>query len=400
MPVRFTGHRVPEPPFHLPPIAAPESRSVVAGAWAGLVAESLLHPFDTVSTRLKAQSARSPRYTQGFASAARTIAVEEGVRKGLFGGIGATMLFAGPATALYFGSYEAAKAWGGAVITNPAYVPVVHMGAGFFSELAAAVVVVPQEVVKSRMQLGANPSLATGGWLATTSNYRNTAHALASIVRAEGVLGLYAGARACVSVDCCFGALQFTLYEYLKSLRRLQTGRRVTDELSAAEALGAGAVAGALAGFATNPLDVVSARLMVQGPERSRTAEVVSGHGGSSSGGGGSGNCGSGGGSGGCGGAERVGTDAALGEIGKVSSSRRSRSSFSSGGSSRRDHIHYRGVVHCYQETVRREGARALWNGAVPRVLSIAPVVAIQFAVYEAIKDWLGIDIEEFDFDQ
>jgi len=346
-PVRFTGRAMPEPPFHLPPLKA-ESRSFVAGAWAGLVAESILHPFDTVSTRLKAQAAASPKYT-GFAQAVRTIVAEEGVLGGLFAGIGATLLFAGPATAIYFGSYETAKAWGAAVIPSPSYAPAVHLAAGALSELASSVVVVPQEVIKSRMQLGANPSVSTGGWLTTQSNYRNAVHAIVSIVREEGVRGLYAGFRACVAVDCTFGAIQFVLYEHLKSLHRLRTGKLPTDELSTAEALGAGAAAGGLAGLATNPLDVVAARLMVQG--------------------------------GGEGGGERgakVAGEAA--------------------GGNREAAVRYTGALHCYRETVRREGARALWNGAVPRVLSIAPVVAVQFAVYEAIKGWLGVD-EDFDFD-
>jgi len=221
--------------------------------------------------------------------------------------------------------------------------------AGALSELASSVVVVPQEVIKSRMQLGANPSVSTGGWLTTQSNYRNAVHAIVSIVREEGVRGLYAGFRACVAVDCTFGAIQFVLYEHFKSLHRLRTGRLPTDELSTAEALCAGAAAGGLAGLATNPLDVVAARLMVQG--------------------------------GGEGGGERgvkVAGEAAGGNRGAA--------------------VRYTGALHCYRETVRREGARALWNGAVPRVLSIAPVVAVQFAVYEAIKGWLGVD-EDFDFD-
>jgi hypothetical protein len=46
-----------------------------AGAGAGLVAESALHPFDTISTRLKAQVASPPKYT-GFIHAIKTIVAE------------------------------------------------------------------------------------------------------------------------------------------------------------------------------------------------------------------------------------------------------------------------------------------------------------------------------------
>ena len=49
----------------------------------------------------------------------------------------------------------------------------------------------------------------------------------------EGVVGLYSVFCACLAVDCAFGALQFMLYEYVKSPRRLQTGRRADEELGA-----------------------------------------------------------------------------------------------------------------------------------------------------------------------
>ena len=107
---RTLSARAPEPPFHLPPVREPHGNGplgplpppvqvngFIAGAWAGLVAETILHPFDTVSTRLKTQATASPRYL-GFAHAWRRILAEEGVR-GLYGGLGATILFQGPATA-------------------------------------------------------------------------------------------------------------------------------------------------------------------------------------------------------------------------------------------------------------------------------------------------------------
>ena len=122
---------------------------------------------------------------------------------------------------------------------------------GALSELANSVVVVPMEVVKSRLQLGKNPSLTTGetcgvwghlfmcsmgmrvsfdtsyflfsagGWILTQSNYRNTVHAIVSIVRAEGLGGLYSGYRACLALDCSFSALQFALYEQVGDIDRL-----------------------------------------------------------------------------------------------------------------------------------------------------------------------------------
>lgn len=64
----------------------------------------------------------------------------------------------------------------------------------FFSRICYACVLrvihMPKQVVKSRMQLGRNPSLGSTGFVKSTVNYRNTIHALMSIATKEvsGVL--------------------------------------------------------------------------------------------------------------------------------------------------------------------------------------------------------------------
>ena len=58
----------------------------------------------------------------------------------------------------------------------------------------------------------------------------------------------------------------------------------------------------------------------------------------------------------------------------------------------------FRGTWHCLRETWRSQGARGLMSGSIPRLLSIAPLVSLQFAVYETIKQYLyDGDIEAFD---
>lgn len=50
----------------------PWTNSLIAGGIAGLTAESMLHPFDTVSLRLKVQSHNPPKYN-GVLHAWKTI---------------------------------------------------------------------------------------------------------------------------------------------------------------------------------------------------------------------------------------------------------------------------------------------------------------------------------------
>jgi len=117
--------------------------------------------------------------------------------------------------------------------------------------------------------LGRNPRNASGGVVKYTENYRGTAHAAKSILRSEGVRGLYAGYSACLSVDTFFSAFSFLFYETLK--HRYQQHLAVNHEeraLNSLESLAAGSLAGGMAALLTNPLDVITVRLMTQGKNK------------------------------------------------------------------------------------------------------------------------------------
>ena len=125
----------------------------VAGAFAGLFAETWLHPFDTINTRMKVVRTEAKR---GVLATCRQVVRTEGVAA-LYAGVGATVIASFPSTAIYFGVYEFVKDVGEEAF--PAYTPVVHLVAGAASELAGSLITVPCEVVKCRLQLGTVPSL-------------------------------------------------------------------------------------------------------------------------------------------------------------------------------------------------------------------------------------------------
>ena len=69
----------------------------LAGGMSGLIADTLVHPLDTISTR---QKLLPPSQYGSFAHTAREIARREGAFGDLFG-VGATVMCALPATGLY-----------------------------------------------------------------------------------------------------------------------------------------------------------------------------------------------------------------------------------------------------------------------------------------------------------
>lgn len=126
------------------------------------------------------------------------------------------------------------------------------------ADLAASPLYVPSEVLKTRLQLQGrynNPYFHSG------YNYKSTAHALRTIVRAEGVAEMFSGYKATLFRDLPFSALQFAFYEQEQRLARDWTGRK---EIGLPLEILTGASAGGMAGIITCPMDVVKTRIQTQ----------------------------------------------------------------------------------------------------------------------------------------
>ena len=81
---------------------------MLAGGIGGTTGDALMHSLDTVKTRQQGDPNFPPKYTS-MASSYLTIFRQEGVRRGLYGGITAAMLGSFPGTVIFFGAYEYTK---------------------------------------------------------------------------------------------------------------------------------------------------------------------------------------------------------------------------------------------------------------------------------------------------
>jgi hypothetical protein len=132
---------------------------------------TVTHSVDTVKTRLQGQAQHRPMKYHNMVQSYRLILKEEGVLRGLYAGITPAMLGSIPGTTLYFGTYEFTKR---NLTANAVPEFIAHLCAGSLGDLAASVIYVPSEVLKTRMQLQGrynNPHFISG------YNYRNTWHA-------------------------------------------------------------------------------------------------------------------------------------------------------------------------------------------------------------------------------
>lgn len=280
-----------------------------------------------------------------------------------------------PCHALYYGGYEYARQvayrWFGSKRSRTT--DIISQGiAGTFAELVANVTFgTPYDVIKQKAQVYASPGLHSINGPAVVAAARPFSSApptvesvsswyiAKSIVRNEGVRGLYRGMSATLLLWCPFASLYFISYEAMKHkahmLKAPQVGlkggssanytqhtattgnktvRRNEEEgekelppLSFPLTLLLGAAAGIIATVATNPIDVVRTRLQVQG----------------SSGG-----------------------------PGTVVRPEK-----------------YRGVLDAFSQISRQEGAAAFGKGLFARLLWTCPWTAIGIASFEACKGFL-----------
>ncbi|KAK9453848.1 mitochondrial carrier domain-containing protein [Dipodascopsis uninucleata] len=229
---------------------------MIAGCVGGGMGDSIMHSLDTVKTRQ--QGAPDMLKYRNMMTAYITIFREEGIRRGLYGGFVPAMWGSLPGTTIFFGTYETTKR---ALYSYGVPETVTHLTAGLLGDLAASVIYVPTEVLKTRLQLQGrhnNPHFNSG------YNYLGTIDAIQTIIREEKWSALFFGYKATLLRDLPFSALQLAFYEQFRSTAQKLTGMR---EIGHVQELLTGATAGGLAGVLTTPMDVIKTRLQTQREE-------------------------------------------------------------------------------------------------------------------------------------
>ncbi|RWW85567.1 hypothetical protein BHE74_00005729 [Ensete ventricosum] len=218
---------------------------MVAGSVAGVVEHSSMFPVDTLKTRM--QAGFPPCHPPlGLRDAVRSVLRAEGPL-GLYRGLGAMSLGAGPAHAVYFSVYEISKeSLSGESSNNP----IAHAASGVLATVASDAVFTPMDTMKQRLQLRSSP-------------YKGVADCVARVLREEGIRAFFASYKTTVVMNVPYTAVHFTTYEAAKRGLTEISPERASDELLVVHAT-AGAAAGALAAAVTTPLDVVKTHLQCQ----------------------------------------------------------------------------------------------------------------------------------------
>lgn len=155
---------------------------LLGGGLAGMTAASITYPLDLVRTRLAAQT--NHLYYQGIWHALKAICKDEGVR-GLYKGLGATLLGVGPNIAISFSVYETLRYNWQARRPEDSTV-LVSLASGSVSGVASSTVTFPLDLVRRRMQLEGAAGRARVYKTGALGTFKH-------IVRSEGFRGLYRG---------------------------------------------------------------------------------------------------------------------------------------------------------------------------------------------------------------
>ncbi|KAJ4713191.1 putative Mitochondrial carrier protein [Melia azedarach] len=253
-------------------------REFLWGGIAGAFGEGMMHPVDTVKTRIQSQAIISGSQNQkSILQMVRAVWVADGLR-GFYRGVAPGVTGSLATGATYFGFIESTKKW--IEESHPSLGGHwVHFIAGAVGDTLGSFVYVPCEVMKQRMQVQGtkkswsslvmkdNIPAKTG--LHMYGYYTGMYQAGCSIWREQGLSGLYAGYWSTIARDVPFAGLMVMFYEALKDLTEYGKQRWIPSldgyVNNSMEGLVLGGLAGGFSAYLTTPLDVIKTRMQVQG---------------------------------------------------------------------------------------------------------------------------------------
>jgi len=209
------------------------------GAIATAFGDFVMHPVDTIKVTQQAAT-----HATSIIEVAKTIWSKNGVA-GFYPGVIPYMTADGLSGAIKFATFELSKIFVEARVPAKFH-PVTQFVCAAGAMIACSFIMVPGEVLKTRLQAGVVKSLGEG---------------ILSTVRNEGIGGLFAGYYATLVRDVPYTMLELGLYENIKSIIRTVT---MKETLRPNEELVAAAITGGITGFVTTPLDVIKTKLMIQ----------------------------------------------------------------------------------------------------------------------------------------
>lgn len=215
----------------------------LVGSMAGTFMETLVHPLDTIRTRIKTNTLESVPF---FTQASRMIK-QEGIYS-VFRGISCTLFCAALARGVYFYFYEKLKILFKGNHMMP--VDLAPFAAGFIAGFIGDLIEVPSDLVRTRMQIG------------NTYDYKHVFDGYYKVYKDGGFRELYHGAKVYFTLDALDTGLTFGFYELsCKILSRYFKSE--PDGVNYNLSVVSSSLAASASAILTNPIDVILARVQI-----------------------------------------------------------------------------------------------------------------------------------------
>nr|POE50132.1 s-adenosylmethionine mitochondrial carrier protein [Quercus suber] len=250
----------------------------IAGAFAAFTVDLIVYPLDTIKTRFQSPDYLK-RYTNG---AANGHGANRALFRGVYQGVGSTIIATLPSSGAFFTTYEGVKA----ILEerNPRYgsghllpQPAIHAMASGTAELVSCAILTPAEVIKQNAQMVDNGSGNGNGKPRVNATLQTIQRFRAN------PLALWRGYTALAGRNLPFTALQFPMFERIKESirtyrndRGIRTHSLVESGLITAASAGIG---GSIAAVVTTPVDVVKTRIMLAAAESAAEDQKSEGQG-------------------------------------------------------------------------------------------------------------------------
>lgn len=232
-----------------PPVTIPAGsvlKSALAGGLSCALSTSLMHPLDTMKTRVQASALSFPELVSKLP--------QIGLR-GLYRGSIPAILGQFVGHGLRTGTFEASKL----LLMNfaPTLTDIqVQSFSSSLSSLLGTAVRIPCEVLKQRLQAGV---------------FDNLGGAIVCTWKQDGLKGFFRGTAATLCREVPFYAAGHVLYNEAKKVVQQLANR----ELTPWECFAVGAVSGGLAAVVTTPFDVMKTRMMTAPPGVPTTMHAI-----------------------------------------------------------------------------------------------------------------------------
>ena len=360
---------------------ARSQRTMAAGGIAGCVAKTIMAPLSrltilfqvgpmlSLATNTSAGVVKSNEFSGSLYSVGKKVLKEEGFLSFWKGNL-TSVIHRFPYSAINFTVYDRLRT----TFRNLNYTesPFTRFICGATAGGTACFACYPLDLVRTRLTVIKTP--------AGSSIYGSISSTMISIIRNEGILGLYRGVLISVSVTTPTFGISFCIYGTVKEkILKWNSSYNIFREssagkLSAYGSMLCGAMSGVTSSLIMFPADSIRRRMQVAGFLIPRIDANVS----SSS-------------------SSYMNADADINrsindtKSSNISSSNNSNSSSSS---VRHNELLLKPARYCVStetfKVVRGEGFRGLYREIVPELLKVTPMVSITFCVYEFVYDWLN----------